>query len=148
MDLPIVDAHAREISAPPERAWSALVATLPRAFAGRAAERFARVVGCREVRASGAFPAAGATLVGFRVARALAPRELALEGAHRFSEYALTFRVEEIPRGSRVVAETRAAFPGRRGAAYRALVIGTRGHVVVVRRLLRAVARRAAERPS
>jgi hypothetical protein len=42
-----------------------------------------------------------------------------------------------------VRAETRAAFPGLQGRAYRALVIGTRGHVLAVRRLLRAVKARA-----
>lgn len=35
------------------------------------------------------------------------------------------------------------AFPGTAGRGYRTLVIGTRGHVVAVRRLLRATRRRA-----
>jgi hypothetical protein len=43
----------------------------------------------------------------------------------------------------RVTAHTSAAFPGLAGRAYRALVIGTGGHRIVVKQLLRAVARRA-----
>jgi hypothetical protein len=46
----------------------------------------------------------------------------------------------------RLSAETRAEFPGRSGSAYRALVIGTRGHVLAVNSILRAVRRRAEER--
>jgi hypothetical protein len=37
-------------------------------------------------------------------------------------------------------------FPGRRGALYRAVVVGVRLHVLVVRRLLRAARRRAEAR--
>lgn len=82
--------------------------------------------------------------MGFRVVRAEAPHELALEGEHRFSRYALTFRVDDLgPGRSRVRAETRAAFPGLKGATYRALVIGTRVHVLAVRRMLGAIRRRA-----
>jgi hypothetical protein len=76
--------------------------------------------------------------------------ELALAGRHRFSTYLLTFRLEDGRRGgTTIVAETRAAFPGAKGAVYRALVIGTRMHVVVTRRLLTAAKRRAerADRP-
>jgi hypothetical protein len=43
---------------------------------------------------------------------------------------------------TRLVAETRAEFPGVKGRAYRALVIDTRAHVLVVRRLLGTVAGR------
>ena len=68
---------------------------------------------------------------------------LALEGRHRYSRYALTFRIDPDGDGSRLSAETRAEFPGWAGRAYRAGVIGTRGHVVVVRRLLRSVKARA-----
>ena len=72
-----------------------------------------------------------------------------LEGEHRFSRYALIFRLEALPgERSRVRAESRAAFPGLHGRAYRALVIGTRGHVVAVNRLLRAVRARAEQPPS
>lgn len=143
--LPFVDEHAHDIAAPPEHAWAALVHVLPRAFGGARDERFARLVGCATTRPDGAWPAEGAAIVGFRVAHAHAPRELVLTGRHRFSEYALTFRLDPADEGraTRVRAETRAAFPGPAGRAYRLAVIGTRGHVFIVRRILRAIARRA-----
>lgn len=145
--LPFVDEHARVVEASPERAWAALVRVLPRAFGGAGAERFARIVGCDIVEPEGRFPESGSAIVGFRVARADPPRELALDGRHRFSDYALTFRLDPLDggRATRVRAETRAAFPGMAGRAYRAAVIGTRGHVVLLRRMLRGVARRAEE---
>lgn len=147
-DLPFVDEHAVDVAAPPERAWEALVAVLPRAFGGRGAERFARLARCDVARADGAFPREGGAIVGFRVARAAPPRELALAGAHRFARYALIVRVDATERGSRVRAVTRAAFPGAAGALYRAAVIGTRGHAIAVRRILGAVRRRAERVPS
>ena len=65
-------------------------------------------------------------------------------GEHRFSRYALVLTVtESSARVVRLGAETRAEFPGAAGTAYRALVIGTRGHVLVTRSFLRSVRRRA-----
>jgi hypothetical protein len=84
-------------------------------------------------------------VAGFRVTEAAAPRSLVLEGSHRFSRYRLAFGVEETLGGSRVSATTQAEFPGLHGRAYRALVIGTRAHVLVTRRILRAI-RSGAER--
>ena len=72
------------------------------------------------------------------------PAELALAGSHRFSDYALIFRLDPLAGGgTRVRAETRAEFPDLKGAVYRTLVIGTRMHVLVTRRILTAVKRRA-----
>ena len=60
------------------------------------------------------------------------------------STYALIFRVEPASSGqTRLHAQTRAAFPGVHGTVYRLLVIGTRGHVVAVRRMLASVRRRS-----
>lgn len=147
--LPFVDEHARVVDAPPDATWAALVGILPRSFGGASAERFARLVGCDVVEHEGQFPEKGSAIVGFRVARSDPPHELALVGRHRFSEYALTFRLDPVDEGrrTRVRAETRAAFPGIVGRAYRLGVIGTRGHVLLLHRLLRAVARRAERAP-
>ena len=131
------------VEASPERVWSALGEMLPRALSGRA-RSIGWALGARPLDSTGDPLTVGATLVGFCVARADAPVELVLEGAHRFSRYALIFRLDALPGDrTRLRAETRAAFPGAAGRAYRALVIGTRGHVVAVRRMLRAARRRA-----
>ncbi len=136
-----------EVGAPPARAWAALVSTVGGGFGGGGSSAFARLLGCAEWQAEGDPGVAGSTVVGFRVAAAQAPRLLELEGEHRFSRYRLGFRIDEAPGGSRVSATTHAEFPGLRGRVYRALVIGTRGHVLAVTRILRSVKRRA-ERPS
>ena len=83
---------------------------------------------------------------GFVVARSIPPAVLALLGEHRFSRYALIFRITEtLAAPVRLSAETRAEFPGAKGTVYRGLVIGTRGHVIAVHSILRSV-RRGAER--
>ena len=86
---------------------------------------------------------------GFHVAELTPERLLVLAGSHHFSNYALSFRLEPLGgRRTRIVAETRADFPGLKGGVYRALVIGTRMHVLVTRRVLRGVARRVEASPS
>ncbi|MEU6308524.1 hypothetical protein [Streptomyces chartreusis] len=79
---------------------------------------------------------------GFRVALSTPGKELAYVGQHPFSTYALLFHLVETPQGhTRLRAETRARFPGRAGAVYRGLVIGTGAHAVVVRHMLKKVRR-------
>jgi hypothetical protein len=144
--LPFVDEHRIEVPAPREQAWAAVCQVVGTAFRGRRSSAFARLVGARETATRGEPGAPGSAIVGFRVARAREPAELVLEGEHRFSRYELVFRLDALPGGSSVVrAETRAVFPGLRGRAYRALVIGTRAHVLVVRRLLHAIRARATQ---
>ncbi len=83
---------------------------------------------------------------GFTVAERLAPRRLVLTGSHWFSRYELAFALDETAaERTRITAESRAEFPGIAGRIYRALVIGSGGHVLVVRALLRRIAA-AAER--
>jgi hypothetical protein len=148
-DLPFVDEHAIEVAAPPERAWEAVRQTASRSFDGRSAALLARLLGTAEGHPRGDPAEPGSTITGFRVSRADAPVELVLEGEHRFSRYALIFHLEALSgERTRVRAETRAVFPGLHGRAYRALVIGTRGHVLMVKRLLRAVRARAERPPS
>lgn len=142
--LPRVDEHSIEVAAGSDRTWEALVATLPRTLGTWWAHRVARVLGCTDPEAHGEPSVIGSTLPGFVVSRSVRPSTLALVGEHRFSRYALVFRIDELGSArSRVRAETRAEFPGLRGRVYRGLVIGTRGHVLAVRRMLRAVRRRA-----
>jgi hypothetical protein len=86
---------------------------------------------------------AGSTIVGFRVVRAEKPRKLSLEGEHRFSRYALDFEIGPRGSGSVLSATTNAEFPGLHGRVYRTLVIGSRAHVLVTRRLLGQAKRRA-----
>jgi hypothetical protein len=142
-ELPHIDEHSIEISARPDRTWEALVATLPGAFGARRASRLSRALGSEHTEARGEPSVIGSTLPGFVVSRSVRPATLVLLGQHRFSHYALAFYIDELPAGrSRLRAETRAEFPGARGTAYRTLVIGSRGHVLLLRRLLRAIRRR------
>jgi hypothetical protein len=143
--LPLVDEHSITIEAGADDVWRALLETLDGAFSRVGAASYARLVGCTDATASGPRPLAeGATVPGFGVAAAVPGQELALDGRHRFSAYSLTFRlVRHGPTSTTVRAETRAAFPGVPGRIYRLLVVGTRGHVFAVRRLLAGVRRRS-----
>lgn len=143
--LPHVDELSIAIGAGPEATWEAILAVVEGSFARPAAARAARLLGCADVAVSGFRPlAAGSSFPGFHVESAERPSELELRGSHRFSDYALIFRLDPVGDASTILrAETRAAFPGLKGRAYRALVIGTRGHVLVTRRVLAAVQRRA-----
>lgn len=142
--LPPIDEHARVVRATPEATWDAIVATLPRSFGGTLAGRYTSAVGCEQTEAEGDPATIGSTLPGFIVARSIRPAMLTLLGEHRFSRYALVFRVDRLDdERSLVRAETRADFPGWRGRAYKALVIGTRGHTLMVSRILRSIRRRA-----
>lgn len=143
--LPYRDEHTTVVEAGADDVWRSLGETLDRSFSRPGANRYARLVGCADRTASGPRPLAeGSTFPGFRVAAAVPGRELVLGGRHRFSSYALIFRLEPAgPGRSRLTAETRATFPGPAGGLYQLLVLGTGGHAVGVRRLLAAVRRRA-----
>jgi hypothetical protein len=148
-ELPPVDEHTVEIDASADAAWAALFPTLSRVIDGPLSRRIAKTLECRDLETSGDLHHPGGTLPGFVVARAIAPVMLALMGAHRFSQYALVFRIDLLPgQRSRVRAETRAQFPGTRGSLYRTLVVRTRVHVLVVRAILRSLRRRAELRES
>jgi hypothetical protein len=143
--LPHVDEHSLAVEAGSEATWEALLRVAEGSFGTPGTARVARLLDCAEVEASGPRPlATGSTIPGFRVELAESPMQLSLAGGHRFSDYALIFRLDE--RGERATllrAETRANFPGLKGGIYRTAVIRTRGHVLVTRRLLSAVKRRA-----
>lgn len=146
-DLPHVDEHSIAIEAMPDATWDALLRVVEGSFASGASAKGARLLGCADTVAAGPRPlAAGSVLPGFHVEAAEQPRELALAGSHRFSDYALIFRLDQQGDGITTLrAETRATFPGLKGRAYRTMVIGTRMHVLVTNRILGA-AKRSAER--
>lgn len=143
-ELPLVDEYGTLVLAPVEQTWAALLVVAGGSFSGRAGERAARALGCSHTQSSGEIDRIGSELPGFIVARVIEPAVLALEGEHRFSRYGLIFSLEPTKDGQTLLrAETRAQFPGIKGRIYRALVIGSRGHVLVVNRLLRTIKRRA-----
>ncbi|HET6617045.1 MAG TPA: hypothetical protein VFH69_04480 [Gemmatimonadota bacterium] len=143
-ELPLLDEHVVGSAADPLRVWGALPEGIAATFDRGRGRALAGLLGCRERGAEAPFAAVeGATIPGFRVARSDPPREIALEGRHRFSRYRLTFEIEPRGSGSRIRAVTHADFPGVRGALYRALVVGSGGHRIVTRRILNSIARRA-----
>ncbi len=146
--LPHIDEHSALVDAAVGPTWEALLRVVEGSFSAGGAGRFARILGCAETEAGGPRPlAAGSTVPGFRVEAATEGSELALAGSHRFSDYSLVFRLDDLGEGrTRLRAETRAAFPGLRGEAYKTMVIRTRGHVLATRRLLGATKRRAERR--
>jgi hypothetical protein len=127
--LPYVDEHAIEVPVGRERAWEALNAYVARSLLEPGRDPFRLLVGTDP-------PA------GFAIAAQMPRERLELAGRHRFSRYALVFELRDARPGvTRVAAQTYAAFPGPRGRVYRALVIGTRLHVVATRGMLRAIGR-------
>lgn len=142
IEPPFIDEHARLIEASAEEVWRALTAHLAasdklpvRAYVG--------FVGADSRRAVGEFPRLGATLPGFAVTAVEPLHALTLSGEHRFSRYTLTFLLERRDAATLLRARSHAAFPGLHGRAYRAAVIGSRAHRVLMRAMLRSVARRA-----
>ncbi|MEU7899811.1 hypothetical protein AB0B45_44055 [Nonomuraea sp. NPDC049152] len=79
---------------------------------------------------------------GFEVSREVPRQQLSMAGRHRFARYLLVFELADVAGGKTVLsARTYAHFPGPHGLVYRALVIGSRAHVVAVQRMLRSVRR-------
>jgi hypothetical protein len=143
--LPYVDELPIEIGADRNETWTVLLRVVEGSFASARGRGPARLLACEDTELSGPRPLApGSAFPGFHVETAEPASELGLAGRHRFSTYLLSFRLEDARGGrTRLVAETRAAFPGLKGSVYRALVIGTRMHVLITRRILTATKRRA-----
>jgi hypothetical protein len=142
--LPYIDEHAVDVAASAEATWEALVGSLTAGGSNRRGRLLAERLGCEPSVVAGEPGMIGATIPGFIVTRSVRPAVLALVGEHRFARYALIFRIDETLAGPvRLRAESRAEWKGRRGRAYRALVIGTRGHVVATQSILRSVRKRA-----
>jgi hypothetical protein len=107
------------------------------------AEILAHGLAAEPRRGSGSSIGEGTTLPGFLVVEAVPDQRIRLTGRHRFSRYALTFTLAGSANGTLLSARTNAAFPGPQGRIYRALVISSGVHRILVRRLLRAVCRQA-----
>lgn len=141
-DLPFIDEFDATIDAPPVAVFQSLCRRIGRGFEGAAGRAFTSVIGC--AYRGNSFtnpPIEGQEVNGFRVAKVDEPRELILEGRHRFASYRLSFFIESPGEGrSRLRAKTEAAFPGITGSVYRGLVIGTGAHAFIVKQMLGRVA--------
>ncbi|MGA8544080.1 MAG: hypothetical protein WB785_02325 [Mycobacterium sp.] len=119
--LSYIDEHAITIEANRAETWAALL----------------RVI-CRDPHDPSTVP------TGFVLDEARPPARFALKGRHPFAIYRWVFELDaQAPQRTRVRAATWAAFPGLHGRLYRALVIGTGGHRVVVRATLKRIAAEA-----
>lgn len=116
--LHYIDEHAITVAAGRGETWSALLRVM-----------------CRDRQDPASAP------IGFVVEEARPPTQYALKGRHPFAVYRWVFELDgETPQCTRLRALTFANFPGPHGKVYRALVIGTGGHRVAVRRTLRRIA--------
>ena len=132
-ELPYLDEHSVVVSAAPARVWAALQEIagslgVPESWPGAV---LAAALGTRPAR-------------GFAVSACVPQSALVLAGRHRFSRYQLSFDLAGTPDGrTRLRATSYAVFPAVQGAVYRLVVVRSGAHVVAVRRILRAIARRA-----
>ena len=144
--LPYIDQYARQIDASPEEVWRALLATVRR-ISPSLPGWLAAAWGLQHLSVAGQWDAnvsVGSTVPGFAAAEVELSQLLALRGIHRFSDYELRFEIQPVADGrTRLSATTFAAFPGAKGRVYHALVIGSGGHRIAVRRILANVTRRA-----
>jgi hypothetical protein len=132
-ELPYVDEHAVRIAASREQVWIALQHYAATSLRLSDRSPLARLLGT-EPRA------------GFEVAESAPTESLTLVGSHRFSRYMLRFELSDAGEGAtQLRAQTYAVFPGFGGRVYRAMVIGSRAHVVATNRMLRSVRRRSRE---
>lgn len=124
---PYIDEHVVRVDAPRESVWTALHRYTTALL--RSAERNPLVA------LLGPQPRAG-----FAVTETAEQQRISLVGQHRFSRYRLVFELADAPGGATLMhAHSYGAFPGIHGAVYRALVIGTRLHVVATNHMLRAI---------
>ncbi len=124
-----MDEHALTVPVPRDRVWEALQTYVHESLVAAADGWLATVLGTDPPG-------------GFAVGVVVPGESVELVGRHRFSRYRLVFAVADAGEGAtRLSARTYAAFPGPHGAAYRALVIGTRFHVLATTRMLRRVRR-------
>ncbi|MEU7750600.1 hypothetical protein [Micromonospora sp. NPDC049171] len=147
--LPHLDEHSTLIATDTDRAWPHLTDVVERSFSRPGMTGYARLVSAADPVTSGPRPlVTGSTLPGFRVTTAIPGRQLTLRGSHRFSTYALIFRLEPAgPGRSRLRAETCAVFPGLTGGLYRHILLASGGHAIGIRRMLATVRRKSEQTP-
>jgi hypothetical protein len=131
LPLPYIDEHAIRIAAGRTAVHDALE-RYGSAASSRDRPILSRVLGLR-------------TRSGFSVAAPAPGEQLRLEGSHRFASYALVFATTEDNGETTLRAVTYARFTGFKGRIYRALIIGTGGHAIATRRVIRSI-KRLAER--
>ena len=127
--LPHIDDHEVVVEAPPAVVYRALRSYV-QTIGTSAGHPLARLLGTDPPS-------------GFAVVEEVPDRLVRLAGQHRFSRYQLVFDLRPTATGTVLRARTYAMFPGVPGRAYRAAVIGSRGHVLATRRLLCGIRRRA-----
>jgi len=138
--LPFIDRHCVVTEASPADTWNGLVRVLGSQLRGSG--RVARALGCEPLVGTARFDGrSGDAVPGFQVAASEPGHRLVLRGRHRFARYQLTFLLD----GDRLCAETHAEFPRLMGRIYRAAVIGSGGHTLVARWMLRKVVRASRE---
>ena len=150
--LPYIDEHTTDIAADAADVWPELLEGIERSFSHRGGG--ALRPGDRLRRHDRRRTATIRSRARPSPASASTALDPAVRAGARGPPPVLVLRVV-LPRSRRsgsarprLHAETRAAFPGSAGRAYRLLVIGTGGHVVAVRRLLSGITRRAEARPT
>jgi hypothetical protein len=130
-DLPWIDEHRITVPAPRDRVWAALCDYAGASIGIPDGSPLGRLLGTEPT-------------AGFAVTASRPPEHLGLGGRHRFSRYLLTFDLSDLPNGgTQVSARSYGMFPGLPGFAYRTLVIGSRGHVLAVRHMLRGIRRQS-----
>lgn len=128
-ELPYIDEHTVRVDARRGVVWPALQRYVESLLRGAERNPLVALLGPQ--------PRAG-----FAVAESMEQQRLSLAGQHRFSRYRLVLELSDAPGGGTLVhALSYAAFPGLHGRVYRALVIGTRLHVVATNQLLRGIRR-------
>ena len=129
--LPYIDEHVISVDANRADTWSALL-----------------MLWCQDPHDASAVRAPF-----FSLDETMPMQRFALTGRHLFAVYKLVFEFDGLddlddlaPARTRLCARSWADFPGVHGKVYRALVIGTGGHRIAVRRLLKSIAAKARAR--
>lgn len=125
--------------------WEALLAACPGRRSSVLLRLWALVWGADPADSNGVgCHVIGAERPGLVVREVVPPATFAAAGRHRFATYQVVFRIAAFgDGGSRLTAETYAAFPGLAGRIYQVLVIALGFHALVMRLILWHLRRQA-----